>query len=195
MKTNEKNNVTNVNKEVKANETKKATNGKKNVKVESTKIQKAPAMSKTKALQNLREAGKEVRSINGVIKIIRQFWNNGYKEAFAYLGLKYDDINFKTISDLWAKSLKIEDKTEKGKMLFAYYGKETVYKADEKGNFILDKDGKKIKELDASGKPKTKKVLKECVNFTVLRVFDAVLNGKIERKEITLGSFGVQKAA
>lgn len=126
--------------------------------------------SKASALKSIREANKETKSLSGVIKTIRSFWKEGYKDAFeGYLGLSFKDIELKNIVLLWADSYWNEDKT---KMLYPT----KVAKKDDKGEYIL-KDGKKVYE----------KVMREYnQNFTVMRVFDALLQGKIERGEIKL---------
>ena len=125
--------------------------------------------SKVSALKSIREANKETKSLSGVIKTIRAFWKDGYKEAFEYIGFSYQDIEFKNIASLWAQSYWNEDNT---KMLYPT----KVAKKDEKGNFVLN-NGKKVYE----------KVMKEYnQNFTVMRVFDALLQGKIERGEMKL---------
>lgn len=126
--------------------------------------------SKVSALKSIREANKETKSLSGVIKTIRSFWKEGYKDAFeGYLGLSFKDIELKNIVLLWAGSYWNEDKT---KMLYPA----KVAKKDDKGEYIL-KDGKKVYE----------KVMREYnQNFTVMRVFDALLQGKIERGELKL---------
>lgn len=125
--------------------------------------------SKVSALKSIREANKETKSLSGVIKTIRAFWKDGYKEAFEYIGFSYQDIEFKNIVSLWADSYWNEDKT---KMLYPT----KVAKKDENNEYIL-KDGKKVYE----------KVMREYKqNFTVMRVFDALLQGKIERGEMKL---------
>lgn len=130
---------------------------------------KTSVNSKMSALKSIREANKEIKSLSGVIKTIRAFWKDGYKEAFEYIGLTYQDIEFKNIVTLWAKSYWNEDNT---KMLYPA----KVAKKDENGNFVLN-NGKKVYE----------RVMKEYnQNFTVMRVFDALLQGKIERGELKL---------
>ena len=121
--------------------------------------------SKVSALKSIREANKETKSLSGVIKTIRSFWKEGYKDAFeGYLGLSFKDIEL-----LWAESYWNEERT---KMLYPA----KVAKKNDKGEYIL-KDGKKVYE----------KVMKEYnQNFTVMRVFDALLQGKIERGELKL---------
>lgn len=40
------------------------------------------------AVENLKNGNNESKSISGACKIVRLFWNNGYKEAFNYVGIK-----------------------------------------------------------------------------------------------------------
>lgn len=56
------------------------------------------------AIQSLRDANKEVKSLSGVIKLLQKFWSNGYKEAFSYLGISYKDLDFKVISAMCQKN-------------------------------------------------------------------------------------------
>lgn len=42
---------------------------------------------KSAAVESLKSANKEVKSISGVCKIIAHFWGEGYKEAFATVGI------------------------------------------------------------------------------------------------------------
>ena len=44
------------------------------------------------AVENLRGANKEVKSISGVCKIIQKFWGAGYNKAFKYF--EYQKSNF-----------------------------------------------------------------------------------------------------
>lgn len=55
------------------------------------------------AIQSLRDANKEVKSLSGVIKLLQKFWSNGYKEAFSYVGVTYKDLDFKVISEMCQK--------------------------------------------------------------------------------------------
>lgn len=55
------------------------------------------------AIASLRDANKEVKSLSGVIKLLQKFWSNGYKEAFAFVGVTYKDLDFKTISEMCQK--------------------------------------------------------------------------------------------
>lgn len=44
------------------------------------------------AVENLRDANKEVKSISGVCKIIQKFWGAGYGKAFKYFELQKNDF-------------------------------------------------------------------------------------------------------
>lgn len=135
----------------------------------TTNVKNQSVNSKASALKNIREANKETKTLSGVIKTIRSFWKEGYDESFKFLGLTYKDIDFKVIVTLWADSYWNE---AKDKMTYPV----KVAKKDEKGEFIM-KNGKKVYE----------RVMKEYDNnFTVVKVFDALLQGKIERGEIKL---------
>lgn len=135
----------------------------------TTSVKNQSVNSKATALKSIREANKEVKTLSGVIKTIRAFWNEGYKEAFQYIGVSYKEIDLTTIIKMWADSYWNEDKTR-----MTYPTK--VAKKNEKGEYVL-KNGKKVYE----------KVMKEYnANFTVVKVFDALLQGKIERGEIKL---------
>lgn len=56
------------------------------------------------AIQSLRDANKEVKSLSGVVKLLQKFWSNGYKGAFGYLGISYKDLEFKVISAMCQKN-------------------------------------------------------------------------------------------
>lgn len=49
------------------------------------------------AINSLRDANKEVKSLSGVIKLVQKFWSNGYKDAFGYLGISYKELDFNVI--------------------------------------------------------------------------------------------------
>lgn len=44
------------------------------------------------AVENLRDANKEVKSISGVCKIIQKFWGTGYNKAFKYFNMQKSDF-------------------------------------------------------------------------------------------------------
>ena len=56
------------------------------------------------AIENLRNANKEVKSLSGVIKLLQKFWSNGYKEAFTFVGVTYKDLDYKVISAMCQKN-------------------------------------------------------------------------------------------
>ena len=43
------------------------------------------SVSKSVRMANLRNADQESKTLSGTIKVVRTFWQNGYKEAFAGL--------------------------------------------------------------------------------------------------------------
>lgn len=55
------------------------------------------------AVNNLKNANKEVKTLSGVIKLLQKFWSNGYKDAFSYVGISYKDLDFKVISEICQK--------------------------------------------------------------------------------------------
>lgn len=137
------------------------------------KAKSAPIATKKDALKSLRDANKETKTISGVIKTVRSFWNNGYKEAFQFLGLEFKDIDYKIIVSLWAEALKDKD----GVLLYKTKVARFTEDKETKAKTYEMKDGKKV--YDTVLKPYNN-------NFTVLKMFDALLTGKIERKEIVL---------
>ena len=56
------------------------------------------------AVNNLKNANKEVKSLSGVIKLLQKFWSKGYKDAFGYLGVSYKDLDYKVISAMCQKN-------------------------------------------------------------------------------------------
>lgn len=56
------------------------------------------------AIQSLRDANKEVKSLSGVIKLLQKFWSNGYKEAFTFVGVTYKDLEYKVIFAMCQKN-------------------------------------------------------------------------------------------
>lgn len=84
----------------------------------------------------LRDANKETRTISGAIKIARNFWGAGYKQAFASFSLKFDDMNFETIKPL----LQTNGEGE-------IFVTRKVAKKDEEGNIVMKADGTKEYEF------------------------------------------------
>lgn len=96
------------------------------------------------AIQSLRDANKEVKSLSGVIKLVGKFWSDGYKESFAYVGVTYKDLDFKVISNLCQKD-------EEGKIYLTL----NRAKKDENGNKVTEK----VKIKGGKNKGKTKEVV------------------------------------
>lgn len=170
-------------KEVKATEKKQSSKQKKADTAKKTQVNTAVktapkrvnrAVSTQKdALKALRDANKETKTLSGVVKTIRTFWKDGYSEAFKFLNMTFNDIDVKKIMSMWSDSLK--DETG----VFMYKSRVAKFKMDKDGNkeYLLDKDGKRIYVT----------VLKQYNNnFSVLRLFDAMLTVKIEKGEIAL---------
>lgn len=94
------------------------------------------------AIQSLRDANKEVKSLSGVIKLLQKFWSNGYKEAFAYLGISYKDLDFKVISEMCQKDedgkiyliCRKNETTENGEKIYHH---ELITKGAKKGQSKL----------------------------------------------------------
>ena len=94
------------------------------------------------AIQSLRDANKEVKSLSGVIKLLQKFWTNGYKEAFGYLGISYKDLDFKVISAMCQKDqngkifliCRKQETTEGGEKVYHH---ELITKGDKKGQSKL----------------------------------------------------------
>ena len=147
---------------------------KANVNVVSNNVasnKKSKVSEKSVALNHLRDANKEQKTLSGVLKTIKTFWNDGYKDAFAYVGLDYNGLKeLRTISTLFPNVLRtIKDE----KVVLNYYKK--VARLDEKGEFVTvtNSKGKASKVYD--------KVITEISVWTVNRLFDCLLEGKIER--------------
>lgn len=86
---------------------------------------------KTTAIENLKSANKEVKSISGVCKIVAQFWNEGYSAAFAEVGI----TNKKQLTPALLKEIPAEFINEEGTV--CRFVKVNVL--DEEGNTIANK--------------------------------------------------------
>lgn len=94
------------------------------------------------AVNNLRNANKEVKTLSGVIKLLQKFWSNGYKEAFSYLGVSYKDLDFKVISEMCQKDedgkiyliCRKQETTEGGEKIYHH---ELITKGAKKGQSKL----------------------------------------------------------
>lgn len=70
----------------------------------ATTKQNSKKSERVNAIQSLRDANKEVKSLSGVIKLLQKFWSNGYKDSFSYVGVTYKDLDFKVISAMCQKN-------------------------------------------------------------------------------------------
>jgi len=103
---------------------------------------KANVNNKAKAIENLRNANKEVKSLSGVIKLIQKFWSDGYREAFSYVGITYKDLNFDTIKNICQKDedgkiyliCRKQETTEGGEKIYHH---ELITKGAKKGQSKL----------------------------------------------------------
>ena len=94
------------------------------------------------AVNNLKNANKDVKSLSGVIKLLQKFWSNGYKDAFNYLGISYKDLDFKVISEMCQKdsdgkiylTCKNQETTEGGEKIYHH---ELITRGTKKGQSNL----------------------------------------------------------
>lgn len=94
------------------------------------------------AIASLRDANKEVKSLSGVIKLLQKFWSNGYKDAFAYVGVTFKDLDFKAISEMCQKDqngkiyliCRKQEITEGGEKIYHH---ELITKGTKKGQSKL----------------------------------------------------------
>lgn len=102
-----------------------------------TKQVKTQSESASKAIrmQNLRNADQESKTLSGTIKVVKTFWKNGYKEAFAGLVSAADVMSINAPAIL-AKCLK----DEKGQACTH------IRKAERNPDksFLLDSNGKRV---------------------------------------------------
>lgn len=117
-------------------------------------------MKAKSAKQFLRDANKEMKSISGVLKIIKAGWSAGYKQAFAEYGIKYEMIEVPTI-------LAMLQKNEQGEVFIM----KKVAQKNEQGEFILNKDGKRVYDL-------TEKVVTTWSATTLWNILDQTREGK-----------------
>ena len=93
------------------------------------------SVSKSVRMQNLRNADQESKTLSGTIKVVKTFWRNGYKEAFAGL-VSAADVMSVNAPAIIAKCLK----DDKGQAC-------TQSRKAEKnpdGSLLLDSNGKRI---------------------------------------------------
>lgn len=86
------------------------------------------------AVEQLRDANKEVKTISGVCKIIQKFWANGYNKAFKYFGLKREDFTPEMLEQI-SKKMRVNNQVCKIVRKF---------EKNEAGEFIKNKEGKRV---------------------------------------------------
>ena len=91
--------------------------------------------SKAIRMQNLRNADQESKTLSGTIKVIKTFWKNGYKEAFAGL-VSAADIMQVNVPAIIAKCLK----DDKGHA--CTHSRRAEKNTD--GSLLLDSNGKRV---------------------------------------------------
>lgn len=91
--------------------------------------------SKAIRMQNLRNADQESKTLSGTIKVVKTFWKNGYKEAFAGL-VSAADIMGVNAPSILEKCLK----DDKGQA--CTHGRKAERNADK--SFLLDSNGKRV---------------------------------------------------
>lgn len=85
------------------------------------------------AVENLRDANKEVKSISGVCKIIQKFWGAGYNKAFKYFGAQKSDFTPEILEQI-DKRMSVDGVVCKIVKRFT---------KDDKGTFVKDANGKR----------------------------------------------------
>lgn len=93
------------------------------------------SVSKSVRMANLRNADQESRTISGTIKVVKTFWKNGYKEAFAGLVSSADVMSVNAPAIL-AKCLK----DDKGQA--CTHSRKAEKNPD--GSLLLDSNGKRV---------------------------------------------------
>lgn len=93
------------------------------------------SMSKSVRMANLRNADQESKTLSGTIKVVKAFWKNGYKEAFAGLVSAADIMGINAPAIL-EKCLK----DDKGQA--CTHSRRAEKKPD--GSLLLDSNGKRI---------------------------------------------------
>ena len=91
--------------------------------------------SKAIRMQNLRNADQESKTLSGTIKVVKTFWKNGYKEAFAGLVSAADVMSINAPAII-AKCLKDSDGQ-------ACTHSRRAEKNPDK-SFLLDSNGKRV---------------------------------------------------
>lgn len=85
------------------------------------------------AVDNLRDANKEVKSISGVCKIVQNFWGAGYNKAFKYFDMQKSDFTPELLDRV----------TEKMRVNGVVCKIVKKFTKDDKGVFVKDANGKR----------------------------------------------------
>ena len=93
------------------------------------------SVSKSVRMANLRNADQESKTLSGTIKVVKTFWKNGYKEAFAGL-LSAADIMGVNAPAIIEKCLK----DDKGQA--CTHSRKAEKNTD--GSLLLDSNGKRV---------------------------------------------------
>ena len=93
------------------------------------------SVSKSVRMAKLRNADQESKTLSGTIKVIKTFWKNGYKEAFAGL-VSAADIMQVNVPAIIAKCLK----DDKGQA--CTHSRKAEMNPD--GSLLLDSNGKRV---------------------------------------------------
>lgn len=92
-----------------------------------------PKSERSIAVNNLRDANKETKTLSGTIKIVQKFWADGYKKAFNYVGINHYDLNLETI----------KNRCQKNTDGLIYLTSKKAQK-NEAGEFIKGENGKRV---------------------------------------------------
>ena len=93
------------------------------------------SMSKSVRMANLRNADQESKTLSGTIKVVKTFWKNGYKDAFAGLVSAADIMNV-NVPVILEKCLK----DDKGQA--CTHSRRAEKNPD--GSLLLDSNGKRV---------------------------------------------------
>ena len=93
------------------------------------------SMSKSVRMANLRNADQESKTLSGTIKVVKTFWKNGYKDAFAGL-VSAADIMSVNVPAILAKCLKDSDGQA------CTHSRKAEKNPD--GSLLLDSNGKRV---------------------------------------------------
>ena len=93
------------------------------------------SMSKSVRMANLRNADQESKTLSGTIKVVKTFWRNGYKDAFAGL-VSASDVMSINAPAIIAKCLKDSDGNA------CTHSRKAEKNPD--GSLLLDSNGKRV---------------------------------------------------